>query len=233
MVNYGVRQIAKTQILLVTLLSSITIVCWSLSAQADIYVYRNFYGRMTFSDRPLTQPGYELTKRIYTKSTAPLSTPSTALDDLPKAPKGRTSVANLDHQIRKAARSYALDPALIKAVIHVESHFNPNAISRVGARGLMQIMPGTGEQYDVQNLFNPKENIRAGSQHLSYLLKKYNYNLDLALAAYNAGEARITQYGGVPPYKETQDYVRKVKHAQEQYRLAISEGSFSQEKPSF
>lgn len=199
--------------------------CFGLSAvaQADIYVYRNFYGRMTFSDRPIRQEGYELTKRIYTRSSNPLTTPSkrkSGGDDF--VPRLTRRSLDFDSQIHTAARSYDVDPSLIKAVIHVESHFNPQATSRVGAQGLMQLMPGTADQYSVQDAFDPQENIRAGSKHLSYLLKKYNYNLDFALAAYNAGEAKVSQYGGVPPYRETQDYVRRVKQAQEQYRLAAN-----------
>jgi len=195
----------------------------STLAQADIYVYRNFYGRMTFSDRPIRQEGYELTKRIYTRSSNPLTTPSkrkSGSNDF--TPQIARKSVDFDSQIHTAARSYDVDPSLIKAVIHVESHFNPQATSRVGAQGLMQLMPGTADQYSVQDAFDPQENIRAGSKHLSYLLKKYNYNLDLALAAYNAGEARVSQYGGIPPYRETQNYVRRVKQAQEQYRLAAN-----------
>lgn len=208
------------------LITLVTFCClWlTTTAQADIYVYRNFYGRMTFSDRPIRQEGYELTKRIYTRSSNPLTTPSRRVsgnDAMPRFSSASRSI-DFDNQIHRAAQSYDVDPSLIKAVIHVESHFNPQAVSRVGAQGLMQLMPGTADQYSVQDPFDPRENIRAGSKHLSYLLRKYNYNLDLALAAYNAGEARVSQYGGVPPYRETQNYVRRVKQAQEQYRLAAN-----------
>ncbi len=116
-----------------------------------------------------------------------------------------------DDLIEGTARQYGIHPGLVRAVIQVESAFDPGAVSRKGARGLMQLMPLTARRYDVRNLFDPVENIRAGVQHLAYLAEVYGEDLDRILAAYNAGENAVRKYGGVPDYKETRRYVRKVK----------------------
>lgn len=114
-----------------------------------------------------------------------------------------------DGAIAEAARSNAIDPKLVKTVMLIESAFNPAAVSRKGARGLMQLMPDTALHYGVRNSFDPAENIAGGARHLSYLLGLYNGDLVRSLAAYNAGEGAVARYGGVPPYSETRLYVSK------------------------
>jgi soluble lytic murein transglycosylase-like protein len=114
-----------------------------------------------------------------------------------------------DGMIADAARSSAIDPKLVKSVVLIESAFNPAAVSRKGARGLMQLMPDTAFRYGVRNMFDPAENVSGGARHLAYLLGLYNGDLARALAAYNAGEAAVARYGGVPPFDETRLYVRK------------------------
>jgi hypothetical protein len=114
-----------------------------------------------------------------------------------------------DDLIDNAARINSLDPRLVKSVMLIESAFNPRAVSRKGARGLMQLMPETAAQYRVKNIWDPAENIAAGAMHLSYLLSVYGGDLVRSLAAYNAGENAVSRYGGVPPYAETRLYVRK------------------------
>ncbi len=114
-----------------------------------------------------------------------------------------------DDSIRLAAQRYELDFGLIKAVIHTESGFDPQARSGPGAQGLMQLMPATAKRYNVSNAWDPAQNINAGAKHLRYLMKRYG-DLSLALAAYNAGEGNVDKYGGIPPFAETQDYVARV-----------------------
>ena len=112
--------------------------------------------------------------------------------------------------IRSAARRYGVDQNLIVSVISVESNFNPKAVSRRNARGLMQLLPGTASRLGVRDVFDPKQNIEAGARYLRDLLLRYNNNLVLALAAYNAGPQSVQRYGRVPPYRETVNYVRRI-----------------------
>lgn len=113
-------------------------------------------------------------------------------------------------EIQAAAHRYGVPESLISAVIRIESGFNPLAISRKGARGLMQLMPGTASVLGVQNSFDPRENIDGGVRHLRGLMDRFPNDLSLALAAYNAGEQAVTTYRGVPPYPETRDYVKRI-----------------------
>lgn len=115
-----------------------------------------------------------------------------------------------DDLITELSKRHNMDVALVKAVVHTESYFDYRATSHAGATGLMQLMPETAAKYGVHDIDNPYENLDAGIQHLRYLLTKYNYNLRYALAAYNAGEKAVRYYNGVPPYKETREYVQKV-----------------------
>jgi soluble lytic murein transglycosylase-like protein len=119
-------------------------------------------------------------------------------------------ISKYDHLITKASEKYSVDPALIKAVIKAESNFNHRAVSKKGARGLMQLMPATASSLHVQDAFHPESNIEGGVRYLRYLLNYFSGNLHLALAAYNAGENAVIRYGGIPPYPETQIYVRRV-----------------------
>ena len=114
------------------------------------------------------------------------------------------------HLIQTAAIKHAVDPALIQAVIQQESGYNRFAISPAGAQGLMQLMPDTAKRFQVKNAFAPAQNINAGSQYLAWLLKRFNGNVRFALAGYNAGEGKVDRYKGVPPYRETRRYVKKV-----------------------
>jgi len=115
-------------------------------------------------------------------------------------------------QIREIALRHGVDPILVESVIRAESAFNPTAVSRTGARGLMQLMPKTAVALGVRDSFNPRENIEGGVRHLRYLLDRYPGNIPLAVAAYNAGEAAVDAHRGIPPYPETQQYVQRVLH---------------------
>lgn len=114
-----------------------------------------------------------------------------------------------DSLIERHARQYRVDPVLVRAVIQVESAFDPQCISRKGARGLMQLMPLTAKRYGVQRIHDPNENISGGVRYLRYLLEMFRNDLPRALAAYNAGENAVIRYGGIPPYEETDTYVKR------------------------
>lgn len=119
--------------------------------------------------------------------------------------------------INEAAEKYSLDPALLKAVIKQESGFNSKATSWCGAQGLMQLMPETARSLGVSNPYDPKENIMGGARYLRGLLDRFNNDVSLALAAYNAGPGAVKRYGGVPPYRETQNYVASILSMYEKY----------------
>ena len=115
--------------------------------------------------------------------------------------------------VREAAERHNMDPALVRAVIETESNWNPSAYSRKGAGGLMQLIPTTAQRYGANDVFNPQQNIDAGVRHLKGLLERYNGNLELALAAYNAGEGAVDRAHGIPAFRETRNYVQKVQDA--------------------
>ncbi|WHP05488.1 lytic transglycosylase domain-containing protein [Acinetobacter corruptisaponis] len=115
-----------------------------------------------------------------------------------------------DQLIRQAAQQHGVSEGLVKAIMHTESGFNINARSPVGAQGLMQLMPATARRFNVNNAYDPQQNIFGGVKYLSWLLKRFNGDTRLAIAAYNAGEGNVDKYGGIPPFRETQDYVRRV-----------------------
>lgn len=124
--------------------------------------------------------------------------------------------------VHEAAGRYDIDPDLLLAVIIVESRFDPIAMSKKGAKGLMQLMPITADALDVENVYSPEENVKAGARHLKWLLDRFDGNVRLALAAYNAGLQNVLRYDGIPPYKETRAYVTKVM----EYYAAIKNDSF-------
>ncbi|MFH1077477.1 MAG: lytic transglycosylase domain-containing protein [Pseudomonadota bacterium] len=160
-------------------------------AHADIYRYVDNEGVMHFTNVPVTSQ-----YRVYIKTGRSRS-------------YSKYSTTMYDSFIDQAAKSYNLPFRLLKALIKVESNFNPRAISNKGARGLAQIMPGTGRDMGLLDPFDPKGNIFAGAKYLKRLLNKFN-DLKLALAAYNAGPETVDQYNGIPPYQETQLYVQRV-----------------------
>jgi soluble lytic murein transglycosylase-like protein len=129
--------------------------------------------------------------------------------------------ARYNQTIRKIAEKYGIDPALVLAVIKSESDFDSYAVSDKGAMGLMQLMPETAYEMGVADILDPRENIEGGTRYLKFLLGMFEGDLDRSLAAYNAGQGAVTKYGDIPPYEETQEYVRRVRHFYGLYRDRI------------
>jgi len=132
------------------------------------------------------------------------------MGEVKTTPADYTSRARILRIIEEMARDYRLSPSLVKAIIKVESDFNPLALSPKGAMGLMQLMPEVVRRYGLKDPFDIQENIRAGINHLAYLLEHYHQDLELVLAAYNAGQGAVDHYGGVPPFAETREFIRRV-----------------------
>ncbi|MGO4550517.1 lytic transglycosylase domain-containing protein [Lysobacter sp. 2RAF19] len=130
-------------------------------------------------------------------------------------------------EIRAAARLHGVDEAIVRAIIHAESAYNPNALSRVGAQGLMQLMPATARRFGVGNAFDATQNISGGVQYLAFLLKRFKGDLSLVAAGYNAGEGAVDKYRGVPPYSETRRYVERVSVLADRYRGAIASNALA------
>ena len=134
---------------------------------------------------------------------------------------GRPRLEAFDAQFQSAAKTHRIDEAWLRAIAHVESGFQPRALSPKGAQGIMQLMPFTAQRYAVVDPYNPTQSIGAGAKHLAYLLKRYRGNATLAAAAYNAGEGAVDKYNGIPPYRETQAYVTKVQQLKTSYTSAL------------
>lgn len=136
--------------------------------------------------------------------------------------KVRLNTSAYGDEISAASKRYGVDEAVVRAIIHAESAFNPRALSRVGAQGLMQLMPATARRFGVGDAFDAAENIRGGVQYLAWLLKRFDGNVKLAAAGYNAGEGAVDRYKGIPPYAETQRYVERVGLLAARYRGTVA-----------
>ncbi len=134
----------------------------------------------------------------------------------------RLNTSAYQAEIAAASREFGVEEAILRAIMHAESSYNPMALSHAGAQGLMQLMPATARRFGVSDSYNAGQNIRGGAQYLSWLLKRFNGNLTLAAAGYNAGEGAVDRHGGVPPYKETQRYVQRVAVLADRYRQAVA-----------
>jgi len=177
-------------------------------ARADIYRHVDANGVVHFTNAPhFTSRPEQSAWSFYRKELRPARSAA--------AP----SLVHGYHEIIRAnARAYRLEEALVKAVIKAESNYNPHSRSSKGAQGLMQLIPATAQLMKVDDPFDPAENIRGGSNYLRLMLDQFSGNLDLALAAYNAGPNAVQRYGGIPPYTETRQYVQRVRRYLDEYR---------------
>lgn len=171
------------------------------SASADIYMYKDKNGVITFTN----VPNHTAYRRVLRSANNPL-------------PAAGQVNASYDHLIHTASGRHSVDAALIRAVIKTESDFNTAARSNKGAMGLMQLMPDTARLHNVVDAYDPVENLEGGVRHLRMLLDRYQGNLELSLAAYNAGSGAVEKYRGIPPFAETKEYVRRVLRFYDSYR---------------
>lgn len=175
----------------------------ALPALADIYSYRDENGVVHFTNIKGLDPRYKLIRK------------EGALNPVSYTPSGPYSPTTDELQryaaiIKSASQAYGVDASLVHAVISAESNYNARAVSRTGAQGIMQLMPDTARRYGVRDSMDPSENIHAGTKYLRDLLAMFKGRLELALAAYNAGENAVIRSGGIPPYAETRNYVPRV-----------------------
>lgn len=192
-------------------------------ADAGLYIYRGPNGEKMATNLPQYGNGYKLVAQgeDFDKVSRYMGRKGPTAADAPLFAIGKpykrkwVNSSEFDDYIRSIGQKYGVEPALVKAVIQVESNFNPEAVSRAGARGLMQLMPGTAARFSVsmQQIHNPLKNIDAGVRYLAYLKTLFPNNTEFVLAAYNAGENNVLKYNGIPPFPETQDYVVKVRNS--------------------
>jgi len=177
------------------------VVALSDGARADVYIYKDANGVVTFTNVP-NHSGY---RRVLREN-----------NGAPELPKSLNT--SYDPLIQSASDRYNVDSDLVRAVIKAESDFNAGARSRKGAMGLMQLMPDTARLHQVANAYDPSENVEAGVRHLRMLLDRYQGDLELSLAAYNAGSAAVEKHRGIPPFAETREYVSRVMRFYDAYR---------------
>lgn len=198
-------------------------------AKADIFQYTDANGTVHFSNHP-GQGKLYLRTQDRTKKRAGV-VPVMPSDTSPER------FSRYDEWIRQAATLYQIPEELVRAVMMVESGYDPRAVSGAGAQGLMQLMPETAQRMEVRDSFDPRENIFGGTRYLRILANLFNGDLELTIASYNAGEGAVTRYGGIPPFPETQDYVVRVLTYYRRYRamkdvVQASSGDPSSDAPT-
>ena len=199
----------------IAVIVSLLVIAGHQTARADVYKFTDEDGMVHYTNvKPAGQPNVKT-----------FSFPCYASDskcnqmDWENIPLNRNAFA---HEIQAAAEVFTVDASLIRAIIHAESAYHADALSPKGAQGLMQLMPATQQELQVEDVFDPLSNIEGGTLYLSRLLNRFDQDVAMAAAAYNAGPGAVSKYGGVPPYKETREYVRRVKIL---YRRYSSTGS--------
>ncbi|WP_212510988.1 lytic transglycosylase domain-containing protein [Acinetobacter seifertii] len=194
----------------------------------QMYVYQDKNGSTLLTNRKSYDNSLKKVKVTYYPDSNIHSYTNWGASEASVLPSYSKNKNAFDHIIKQAAQQHGVSEGLIKAVMHTESGFNVNAHSPVGAQGLMQLMPATARRFNVSNAYDPQQNIFAGAKYLGWLLKRFNGNTQMALAAYNAGEGNVDKYGGIPPFRETQDYVRRVtSRYQNLYSSGVSLSSFT------
>lgn len=181
---------------IIVVITAVILLSMSVPSQAQIASYVDEHGKV-----------------VYVNGDSPRRKDGSTISSTPPAQTANAPGDHLDQIVQQAAERHNLDPALVKAVISTESGWNPTAISRKGAVGLMQLIPETAERFGVGNAFDPVQNVEGGTSYLKALLDHYNGDLSKTLAAYNAGERAVDQSGGIPAYPETERYVQKVTDA--------------------
>jgi soluble lytic murein transglycosylase-like protein len=191
--------------------------CLCRPGWADIYAYTAPDGAVSLSNVP-TDEGYS----VLIAAPKPAVAAPAAVVAVVNIPSGLAAKAGYDKLVERVSRTYGLESALLHAVISVESRYNPKAVSRAGAAGLMQLMPDTAKRYGVADAFDPQQNLNGGARYLRDLLRMFDNNVSLALAAYNAGENAVARYGNrIPPYRETLNYVPRVLDFYQRYQAGL------------
>jgi soluble lytic murein transglycosylase-like protein len=190
--------------------------CLCRPGWADIYAYTAPDGAVSLSNVP-TDERYAV---LIAAPKPVVAVPAVVVAG--KLPSGLAAKAGYDKLVERVSRSYGLESALLHAVISVESRYNPKAVSGKGAAGLMQLMPDTAKRYGVADRFDPRQNLEGGARYLRDLLRLFDNNVSLALAAYNAGENAVARYGNrIPPYRETLNYVPRVLDFYQRYQTGL------------
>jgi len=190
--------------------------CLIRPAWANVYEFVDENGTMHFTNVP-TDARYRIMLRGPSEDPAEKAAVATV-----KAGRSPATKVKYDGIVDQVARTYGLDSALLHAVISVESHYNPAATSKKGAAGLMQLMPGTAKRYGVADSYDPVQNLHGGAKYLRDLLKMFGSDVNLALAAYNAGENAVVRYGNrIPPFRETMDYIPRVLNFYRKYQASL------------
>lgn len=192
-------------------------------AAADIYAYTDEDGVVHFTNQRQGGGKYEL----YVKSPKRSSQRRRGVTPVPPQDRSLERFTRYDPWIRQAATLYQIPEALVRAVIKVESDYDPRAVSVAGAQGLMQLMPETALRMRVRDSFDPRTNIFGGTRYLRVLANSFNGDLQLTIAGYNAGEGAVMRHGGIPPYAETQEYVLRVLRYYHRYRTIADVGQAS------